>query len=1109
MKKALGILLVLALIATVFVACSQDAGQKTAEELVSVSFDGSKARGLTPSRDPFDADEYVWTYTAQKADTTGLTTGETTEQKRINDGKGLSGKVPGFSQGYWNFTLYAYEAEEYPEGTGKYRPVPDSDPLYSGTASHVKVAKGDENVITVSVSPATTGNGYIAFDKAHLFLNAIKTGEDINAQGDERSANFEYGIYAINDTTFSTNLFHEVDGKTILTAGSYFVRVSYRVAGDGQDRFDIADEAIVAVVYGGQTTTITGSIGELSTDVSFGANEVEIPSAEGTAVAVPADMKKTETYDQYKTRTGHDVDPVTLKNAETETASTVIATVPKEAVYSLLQESISDDPNTTSNMSLDLTVDINTQETTASKKAYEINLIKTVETTTTTTTGTSKSTNASLVKNVAEYVAAIIKVGAGLRDVEVYHSDVLMKEVTAAQYVGDVSTLDEGAGVYYYDSTAGVLYLKTKSFSPFVVTFTPDTIPVTAKVMNATRGVGYADLKAAIEAAAAGETLRLVADVEIPATATGVVDRIVVNKDITIDFGTYKLIAPGVLEPTDNWVALRITGDVVFEGTTGGIDCLDNGNDCGPYAVYVEEGGSLVVNGGVYHGGGTAFQVRKGALYINGGTVYVTDFADPDYAGYKYVINCIDAQFISGEAIVAIKGGSFGHFNPADAHGEPTNPTSYVVAGYVSTYDSSTGYYSVVPAVAKVGNVYFASLKDAFDAIGTEEGTIELLADIEVSEYVRSTEYCERLCYVDNLYYGQTLNGNGHTITMKGQTEQAVLIGNMYGTIKNLVVEGMNGPLSGDGYMGAVYENITVKGGWDVDGNEGGFVTYVWSGTGSDLTLNSCVSELNLNGFGGSADYNAAFIGYMVYKDYNIYFNNCINKGNVICGSAGMFLGNVRTYTGSIYITNCRNDGTIQRTYVPEEQYRHNQMLYGTTSDWNATTYIDGVKYTMAQVNAREADDAIPGNRLILGPEDDGLTLTKNNNNRLVFTPINNDNVDYYVVSSGLYVDTGSGSGRFYVTHRINASEVGDSYISIEDLSYVDNTWLTNHSSEASVAPAPFNNEVMIVTFGTSRYYLVTNEAWSTNGSHSVAPAELWAVSAFDAAGNLLGSTGF
>ena len=521
MKKALGILLVLALIATVFVACSQDAGQKVAEELVSVNFDGSKARSLTPSRDPFAPGNYVWTYTAQKADTTGLTTGETTEQKRINDGKGLSGKVPGFSQGYWNFTLYAYEAEEYPEGTGKYRPVPDSDPLYSGTASHVKVAKGDENVITVSVSPATTGNGYIAFDKAHLFLNAIKTGEDINAQGDERSANFEYGIYAINDTTFSTNLFHEVDGKTILTAGSYFVRVSYRVAGDGQDRFDIADEAIVAVVYGGQTTTITGSIGELSTDVSFGANEVEIPSAEGTPAVIPADLSNyadTDAgYAAYQaapvTEEHKPIVDVELDNATPTTEASVVATVPARAVYSLLQESIPDDPNTTSKMSLNLTVDINTQETTASQMAYDVNLIKTVETTTTTATGTSTSTNASLVKNVAAYVSAEVKVGAGLNDVKVYHSGILMNAVTAEQYAGDVSQYDtNGAGVYYY--AGDTLYLKTKSFSPFVVTFTPDTIPEESKVLNATKGVGYADLKAAIDDASEGDTIRLLSDLD-------------------------------------------------------------------------------------------------------------------------------------------------------------------------------------------------------------------------------------------------------------------------------------------------------------------------------------------------------------------------------------------------------------------------------------------------------------------------------------------------------------------------------------------------------------------------------------------------------------------
>ena len=1104
MKKALGILLVLALLLTVFVSCSQEAGQSVAEELVSVSFDGSKARALSASRDPFNADDYVWTYTAQKADASGLTTGETATEQRINTGKGLAGKVPGFSQGYWNFTLYAYAAVPgSTEGTFE----PTGDALYSGTASHVKVAKGASNDVTVSVSPATTGKGYIAFDKANLALKALKSGEDINAQGDTRSVNFSYGIYAITDTTFSNNIINEgTAGKTELDAGSYFVRVSYTY--DDDDDFVIADEAIVAVVYGGQTTTIKGTIGELSTDVSFGAEEVEIPSAEGESVDVPENLSEYEDtdagYAAYQEAAGEEaIEDVELSNATPTTDATVSATVPARAVYSLLQESISEDPNTTSAMSLDLTVDINTQETTASKKAYDINLIKTVETTTTTTTGTSKSTNASLVKNVAEYVAATIKVGAGLRHVEVYHSDVLMNEVTAEQYVGDVAQYDVNeAGVYYYDDVAGVLYLKTKSFSPFVVTFTPDTIPEESKVVNVTREIGYADLQEAVDAAVAGDTLKLVADIDLPA-------QVVVTKKLTLDLNGKKLYNTVDLwdKVPGSWSLVSVQGEGALTITGNGtLDAKEN--DC--YAIDVRDiGATLVVENGTIVGNLHAIYAYEGFVTVKGGSFSLKQVSSgTGEAPYRYTLNCYDASYNADKAGFTVTGGSFYRFNPADNASETGGHTNYVPEGYESVYDSVNETYSVVKLrVARIGDTYFTSLKDAFDALGTEEGTIELLADIEVDEYVQGTDYNRRMCLVDNLYYGQTLDGNGHKVVMKNQTKQTVLIGNLYGTIQNLVVEGLNGPLASDSYMGAVYNNVTIRGGFNVSGNGGGFVTYVWEGTGNELTFNNCTSELNLTGTGTSADYNAAFVGYMVFQNYIIYFNNCVNKGNVVCGSAGLFLGNVRSYNGSIYINNCRNDGTIQRTYVPEAQYRHNQILYGTTSDWGATTYIDDVKYTMAQVNAREADDAIPGNKLILGPVDSGLTLSINSGNRLVFTPINIDKVDHYVVSTGLYVNTGNGSTRFYVTHRIDASDVGESYTSIENLSYVDNAWLVDHDGATS-AKASFNEDVMIVTYGDNHYYLVTNENYSTNGSHTVAPAELLAVSAFDKDDNLLGSTG-
>lgn len=132
MKKLLGILMILILIAGVFVSCSQDKIEEAAisgEELLDVSFDASsgRARDLVVDTPVFDDGDYVWYYTAKKADSTGFKTGETLVKtpvkdpaaaQSVADRKGLSGAViSGLSQGYWDFGLYAYVPDTSNSGT--------------------------------------------------------------------------------------------------------------------------------------------------------------------------------------------------------------------------------------------------------------------------------------------------------------------------------------------------------------------------------------------------------------------------------------------------------------------------------------------------------------------------------------------------------------------------------------------------------------------------------------------------------------------------------------------------------------------------------------------------------------------------------------------------------------------------------------------------------------------------------------------------------------------------------------------------------------------------------------------------------------------------------
>lgn len=144
-----------------------------------------------------------------------------------------------------------------------------------------------------------------------------------------------------------------------------------------------------------------------------------------------------------------------------------------------------------------------------------------------------------------------------------------------------------------------------------------------------------------------------------------------------------------------NFAALYVQADTVINAKeNGGIDTGVNGG----YCIDVLNGAKLVINGGIYNGLGTAVQVQKGELLINGGFFDCTPFDEP--YGYQYVINCVDAPYKNGTAKVSIQGGTFVNFNPAD-NGAEGSHTNFVADGYkvvTETKDNGDIWYTVVPA---------------------------------------------------------------------------------------------------------------------------------------------------------------------------------------------------------------------------------------------------------------------------------------------------------------------------------------------------------------------------------------------------------------------------
>ena len=171
-------------------------------------------------------------------------------------------------------------------------------------------------------------------------------------------------------------------------------------------------------------------------------------------------------------------------------------------------------------------------------------------------------------------------------------------------------------------------------------------------------------------------------------------DRVTISKPTTLNLDA-KIISPDNMGNNDtNFCALIVDADTTINaGENGGIDTGVNGG----YGINVRNGATLTINGGSYYGGGTAVQVQKGTVTINGGHFAVEPFSDARY-GYDFLLNCIDSAYKDGTAKIIVKGGTFVNFNPANCKAEGAG-TNFVADGYKvvsATQTNGDVWYTVV-----------------------------------------------------------------------------------------------------------------------------------------------------------------------------------------------------------------------------------------------------------------------------------------------------------------------------------------------------------------------------------------------------------------------------
>lgn len=150
----------------------------------------------------------------------------------------------------------------------------------------------------------------------------------------------------------------------------------------------------------------------------------------------------------------------------------------------------------------------------------------------------------------------------------------------------------------------------------------------------------------------------------------------------------------------NSWSLFSVRGTDSKLTLSGDGDVIAKVNDC--YAVDVQGGGHLVIDGGHYNGNIHAVYVTEGVAEIKGGTFEVQQkYPDAEKAD-EFVLNCLDENYKNGTAKIIVTGGTFIGFNPGDCKAEG-NGTNFVAPGYASIANGTAAdgrtIWKVVPAV--------------------------------------------------------------------------------------------------------------------------------------------------------------------------------------------------------------------------------------------------------------------------------------------------------------------------------------------------------------------------------------------------------------------------
>lgn len=525
MKKLTLILLSVLLVASLFVSCKVEGNDPGSRETATLRFrTDDETRALSSSRTTLDTSNYDWYYTAEKSDAyyndenensnDGVTgeqtkvyptpaTGTKSEKTPVGTTKQLDETVGPFSLGKWNFTLYAYV-----KGSDISTPdEPEKNLVYIGSVDGFEITE-KTTTIDITVQPQTGyGTGTLKVEKGIKFTS---NGTEYKATT-VTVENLEKGAPAdsIKENGTESN-YWQYNCKS----GSYKVTVSYKTE---NNNVTSASNTIYVNVWSNLTTTISGTLDEITVEANFVARENEDESIMETAeiennseaVYLFNYSPASNEYSGSSNELGTTVKGTFKGGTETAYNPTLVVTT-----Y----------PATSSNINSNLLFGVAEGDDGHPVAGIDIKLMN--------ASFATETVDGSSVNKTAIVSTYIIK---GLTSPKMYHDGTEEKKVMESESEKSESAVDAD-GEWWYDSTSGKLVFATDSIGSFWVTSTDVTI-------NSTTNTACATLQEAIDSAKTGEVITLICDSAGNGLETA--DGTGEKRTLTIDFNGYTYTISG------------------------------------------------------------------------------------------------------------------------------------------------------------------------------------------------------------------------------------------------------------------------------------------------------------------------------------------------------------------------------------------------------------------------------------------------------------------------------------------------------------------------------------------------------------------------------------